>query len=162
MLLMPTPRPCAFFRFRTRQRHNNRIFYPFHPRCGETVAIVRTHRFQGADVFVVQQPDGTLAHIPRWMMEETAARYSLGSQPRLPLDHLRNLRLEIDALLNFLQPDSNTEEAVNEAEVCKAASGSLRARQRTGSRAARPAEGDASFGRDASDRDHGGDGDKEQ
>jgi len=53
--------------------------------------------------------------IPRWMMEETAARYSLGSQPRLPLDHLRNLRLEIDALLNFLQPDSNTEEAVNEA-----------------------------------------------
>jgi hypothetical protein len=51
------------------------------------------------------------------MMEETAARYSLGSQPRLLLDHLRNLRLEIDALLNFLQPDSNTEEAVNEAEV---------------------------------------------
>lgn len=50
----------------------------------------------------MQQPDGTLAHIPRWMMEETAARYSLGSQPRLPLDHLRNLRFEIDALLNFL------------------------------------------------------------
>src|SRR5580704_15092486 len=106
MRLMPTLRPCAFFRFRTRQRHNagyltpeNRIFYPFHPRCGETVAIVRTHRFQGADVFVVQQPDGTLAHIPRWMMEETAARYSLGSQPRLPLDHLRNLRLEIDGAL---------------------------------------------------------------
>jgi len=38
------------------------------------------------------------------MMEETAARYSLGSQPRLSLDHLRNLRLEIDALLNFVQP----------------------------------------------------------
>ena len=74
----------------------------------------------------MQQPDGTLAHIPRWMMEETAARYSLGSQPRLPLDHLRNLRLEIDALLNFLQPDSNTEEAVNEAEVCKAASEEIR------------------------------------
>jgi hypothetical protein len=80
----------------------------------------------------VQQPDGTLAHIPRWMMEETAARHALGSHPRLPLDHLRNLRLEIDALLNFLQPDSNAEEAVNEAEVCKAASGSLRERQKTG------------------------------
>ena len=56
----------------------NRIFYPFHPLCGKTVAIVRTHRFQGADVFVVLQPDGTLAHIPRWMMEETAARHSPG------------------------------------------------------------------------------------
>jgi hypothetical protein len=108
----------------------NRIFYPFHPRCGETVAIVRTHCFQGADVFVVQQPDGTLAHIPRWMMEETAARHSLGSQPRLSLNHLRNFRLEIDALLNFLQLDSNAEEVVDEAR--KAASGSLRKRQRTG------------------------------
>ena len=65
----------------------------------------------------MQQPDGTLAHIPRWMMEETAARHSLGSQPRLSLDHLRNLRLEIDALLNFVQPDSNSEEAVNEGEL---------------------------------------------
>jgi hypothetical protein len=90
------------------------------------------------------------------MMEETAARHALGAHPRLSLDHLRNLRLEIDALLNFLQPNSNAEEAVNEAEVCKAASGSLREGQKTDSHAARPAEGNASFGRDAADRDHGG------
>jgi hypothetical protein len=38
-------------------------------------------------------------------------------------------RLEIDALLNFFQSDSNTEEAVNEGEVCKAESGSLRDHQ---------------------------------
>jgi hypothetical protein len=39
------------------------------------------------------------------MMEVSAARYALCSQPRLLFDHLRNLRLEIDALLNFLQSE---------------------------------------------------------
>jgi len=142
------------------QTPKNQIFYPFHPRCGETVAVIRTHRFQGTDVFLVLQPDGTLAHVPRWMMVETAARHSLGSQPRLSLDYLRNLRLEIDALLNFLDSDSNAEEAVNEARACKAASGSLRTRQRTGSSAAQPAEGNASFGRDAAGRDRDGGGEQ--
>jgi len=94
------------------------------------------------------------------MMEETAARHWLGSQPLLSLDHLRNLRLEIDALLNFLKSDSNAEEVVDEAPACKAASGSLRKRRRTRSSAAQPAGADASFGRDAADRDRGGGGEQ--
>jgi hypothetical protein len=47
-------------------------------------------------VFVVHQPDGTLAQIPCWMMSESAARHELRAEPRLPLEHLRNLRVELD------------------------------------------------------------------
>ena len=36
-------------------------------------------------MFVVHQLDGTLAHIPCWMMSEAAAHHDLRSEPRLPL-----------------------------------------------------------------------------
>ena len=68
--------------FGAKQRHtagyqgDGRIYYPFHPRCGETAVVVRRQRFQGGDVFVVHQRDGTLAHIPCWMMSEAAARWT--------------------------------------------------------------------------------------
>jgi hypothetical protein len=53
-------------------------------------------------VFVVHQLDGTLAHIPCWMMSEAAAHHELRSEPRLPLEHLRDLRIEVDSLLESL------------------------------------------------------------
>jgi len=64
------------------QADGGQVFYPFHPRCGETVAVVRRHRFQGVEVFVVHQLDGTLAHIPCWMMSEAAAYHKVCSNPR--------------------------------------------------------------------------------
>jgi hypothetical protein len=60
---------------------------------------VRRQRFQGAEVYVVHQLDGTLAHIPCWMLDEAAARHELSPEPRLPLEHLRDLRIEVDSLL---------------------------------------------------------------
>jgi hypothetical protein len=80
------------------------------------VAILKRQRtrFEGADVFVIRQPDGTLAHVPCWMMRETAAHHALCAAPVLPLAHLRDLRGEIDALLDFLRSDSTTEKMNNE------------------------------------------------
>ena len=70
--------------------------------------LVRHHRFQGAEVFVIRQSDGTLAHIPSWMMREDSEHLELRSQPRIPLDTFRNLRIEIDTLLDLLRSDSKS------------------------------------------------------
>jgi len=59
------------------------------------------------------------------MMSESAARHELRAEPRLPLEHLRNLRIELDCVLHFLRPDSKAEEAVDEARPCGAASRSI-------------------------------------
>ena len=124
--------PTNFSRRPSKQRHTagyqgdgGRIHYPFHPRCGETAVVVRRQRFQGGDVFVVHQLDGTLAHIPCWMMSEAAAHHELRSEPRLPLEHLRDLRIEVDSLLDFLRLDSKAEGVVDEARAGEAASRSV-------------------------------------
>ena len=127
-----------------KQRHTagyhsdgERIHYRFHPRCGDVVVIVRRQRFQGGDVFVVHQLDGTLAHIPCWMMSEAAAHHDLRSEPRLPLESLRDLRIEIDSLLDFLRLDSKAEGVVDEARAGEAASRSVRGRRSADRRAER-------------------------
>src|SRR5208282_6884188 len=124
-----------------------RIHYRFHPRFGEMALLVRHHRFQGAEVFVIQQSDGTLAHIPSWMMREDSEHLELRSQPRIPLDTFRNLRIEIDTLLDLLRSDSKTGEASDEAHAARTASGLIRER-RTADRLAPRSDGP-----DASDRD---------
>src|ERR1700738_652351 len=85
----------------TAQQHNieGRIFYPFHPRCGETVLIVRQYAYRGTEMVVIPQPDGSVACIPSWMTRESAAHHQLRAEPRLFLEALRSLRSEIDALL---------------------------------------------------------------
>src|SRR5216684_3062002 len=125
----------------TAQQHNieGRIFYPFHPRCGETVLIVRQYAYRGAEMVVIPQPDGSVACIPSWMTRESAADHQLRAEPRLSLEALRSLRSEIDALLNFLQSDSRMEKASNEAQTRKPTAGSVRER-RAARRAATCAE----------------------
>ena len=95
----------SFCRSRPNQRHtaryheyDGRIYYRYHPRHGQTVAILKQQRtrFEGLDVFVIRQPDGTLAHVPCWMMQEAAALHALCLAPQLPLAQLRDLRMEID------------------------------------------------------------------
>lgn len=113
------------------------------------VVVVRRHRFQGVDVFIVHQPDGTLAHVPCWMMSEAAAHHEIRAEPRLPLESLRDLRVEIDSLLDFLRSDSKTEEGVDEARVCGEASRSVRGRQSPG---CRPVRSEAKSG--SADRGH--------
>jgi len=91
----------------TAHKHSadGRIFYPFHPRCGETVLIVRQYAYRGAELVVIPQPDGSVACIPAWMTHESAAHCQPCAEPRFSLDVLRSLRVEIDGLLGFLRSD---------------------------------------------------------
>src|SRR5215471_3462900 len=100
-----------------------RIYYPFHPRYGETVFIVRQYAYRGAELVVIPQPDGSVACIPAWMTHESAAHHQLCAERRLPLDILRSLRVEIDALLGFLQSHSGMENANNETQGRKPSAG---------------------------------------
>src|SRR5215471_19002753 len=106
-----------------------RIYYPFHPRCGESVLILRQYAYRGAELVVIPQPDGSVACLPAWMTHESAARHQLGAEPRLSLDILRSLRAEIDALLSFLQSDPGMEHANNEAQERKRSAGPVRTEQ---------------------------------
>src|ERR1700731_2976896 len=107
----------------SKQRHTThehpiegRIYYPFHPRCGETVLIIKQYAYRGADLVVIPQPDGSVACIPAWMTHESAAQHKVCVDPCLSLDVVRALRAEVDALLGFLQSDSGMEGAKHEAE----------------------------------------------
>src|SRR5262244_2922671 len=123
-------------RFYSKQRHTARqhpiearIYYPFHPRCSESVLILRQYAYRDAELVVIPQPDGSVACIPAWMTHESAARHQLGAEPRLSLDNLRSLRAEIDALLSFLQSDAGMEHANNEAQEGKRSAGPVRTEQ---------------------------------
>ena len=94
-----------------------RIYYRFHPRCGETVLIKRQLEHRGVVLVVILQPDSSLACIPLWMTHEAAAQYTLSEKPHFSVDILRSLRAEINALLGFLQPESKAEEADNVAPI---------------------------------------------
>jgi hypothetical protein len=90
------------------------------------VEILKRQRFAGSEVFVVRQPDGTLTHVPCWMMREAASRHVVCAEPLLALPHLRDLRIEIDALLVFLRSDSKTEKGQEDAHRDTSAKGSVR------------------------------------
>jgi len=62
-----------------------RIYYPFHPQCGETVLISRQFAYRGVDLVVIPQPDGSVACIPAWMTHESAARCQVCAGPQFPL-----------------------------------------------------------------------------
>ena len=94
-----------------------RIYYRFHPRCGETVLIKRQLEHRGVVLVVILQPDSSLACIPLWMTHEAAAQYTLSEKPHFSVDILRSLRAEINALLGFLSPKSKAEEADNVAPI---------------------------------------------
>ena len=88
----------------------DRIHYPFHPRCGETVLIIGRFAYRGTELVVIPQPDNSIACIPAWMTQQSAAQYRLCAEPQFSLEVLRSLRADINALLGFLQPDSKMEE----------------------------------------------------
>jgi hypothetical protein len=90
------------------------------------VAITGRNRQGDVDVLIIRQLDGTLAHIPAWMMREEASLHHIGEVVRLPLDRLREVRLAIDGLLSFLSADSDRERGCDEAGDSEAAAGSIR------------------------------------
>src|SRR6266481_8211254 len=98
--------------------------------------------------------DGCQRHdVPCWMMRESAAHHELRLQPRLLVEHLRDLRIEVDSLLDFLQSDSPEEKVVDEAPACEAASGSVREGRSSDRCAARSKAATGSAGSDHADRD---------
>src|SRR6202048_3973513 len=151
---------CCSKQAHTTHQHpvEGRIYYPFHPRCGETVLIARQYAYRGAELVVIPQPDGSVACIPAWMTHESAAHPQVCAEPRLSLDILRSLRAEIDALLGFFHSDSGMENANNEAQERKHSAGPVRAGR--ASRLAGPlTEGTAgNAGRSPAARDRGGAG----
>ena len=97
------------------------IRYRFHPRYGQTVTVTSRIR-RGNDVAVtIRQPDGTLAQLPIWMTEDWADVMMVTEIPRLPLAHLRELRLELDTCLSLLQDDSRREGDKHDASATKSA-----------------------------------------
>jgi len=97
------------------------IRYRFHPRYGQTVIVTSRNR-RGNDVAVtIRQPDGTLAQLPIWMTEDSAEAMTVTEIPRLPLAHLRELRLELDTCLSLLQDDSRREGDKHDASATKSA-----------------------------------------
>src|SRR5215470_2173574 len=123
-------------RFYSKQRHTarqhpieGRIYYPFHPRCGASVLILRQYAYRDTELVVIPQPDGSVAGIPAWMTHESAGYHQLRAGPRLSLDILRSLCAETDALLSFLRSASGMENANNEAQQRKHSAGPVRAEQ---------------------------------
>ena len=51
------------------------------------------------------------------MTEPAASRFEIGDEPRFPLQILRSMRSEVDALLGFLLSESKTETADNGAQI---------------------------------------------
>src|SRR5215471_174162 len=105
-----------------------RITYRFHPRFGETVGVRRRLKRGGTAFLVVHQLDGTFACLPAWMSDEAASRFEIGDEPRFPLDVLRSLRNEVDALLGLLASESATQRAEHDAPIQKSPAKLLRGR----------------------------------
>ena len=119
--------------------------------------ILKRQRFAGTEVFVVRQPDGTLTHVPCWMMQEAAAYHVVGPEPLLALPHLRDLRIEIDALLVFLRSDSKTEKGQEDAHREPSAKRSVRGGGTADGSIASPEEPDAAAASGNADRGFHGD-----
>jgi hypothetical protein len=97
------------------------IRYRFHPRYGQTVIVTSRNR-RGKDVAVtIRQPDDTLAQLPIWMTEDSAEAMAVTEIPRLPLAHLRELRLELDTCLSLLHDDSRRGGDKHDASATKSA-----------------------------------------
>src|SRR5271168_3097459 len=121
------PKSCSEQPHTARQHPiERRIYYPFHPRCCETVLISRQFAYRGVDLVVIAQPDGSVACIPAWMTHESAARPQICAEPQFSLDILRSLRSEIDALLSFLPSDAKVEKARDDAKTRKSPTGPVR------------------------------------
>jgi hypothetical protein len=73
------------------------------------VIVTARKRYGDEVTLTVRQPDGTLAQLPIWMMEDRAAAMTVKEIPHLSLACLRELRLELDACLSLLRDDSHRE-----------------------------------------------------
>src|SRR5262249_36657464 len=140
------------------QQAEAHVTYRFHPRFGETVGVRRRLERGGAAFLIVHQLDGTFACLPAWMTDEAASRFEIGGEPRFPLDVLRSLRNEVDALLGFLASQSKTGRAENNAPNPETPTQPCRGRATVRRTACRSKERAREGHRGAAVRDRGGAG----
>ena len=62
--------------------------------------MLRRQSFRDVTVLVVEQPDGTLTHVPEWMCAPAAGGHTIQDVPRLPLATLRALLLLAEVALS--------------------------------------------------------------
>jgi len=111
-------RPCSkWLHSANEQPADARISYRFHSRFGEVVQIRRRLEAGGVEFVVLLQPDGTSACLPAWMTEAAASRFTIGDEAHFPLEILRAMRAEVDALLGFLLSESGAETAHHGAQI---------------------------------------------
>ena len=85
---------------RAKQRHTAQeqlvelvqIYYPYHPRKGAEVEVLGRSRLGDEDFLIIRQPDGTPAHIPRWI--------TLPSAAHVPMRIVRPGTLAVDAAID--------------------------------------------------------------
>ena len=112
-------------------RQKPRSTIPFHPRFGEIVIVRRRLVTNKVEMAVILQPDSSLALLPAWMLDESAARFTIHESPTFSLTFLQSLRAEIDALLASLPSDSQAGDDGNASknrDARKHPAGSVRAR----------------------------------
>ncbi len=152
-------RPCSERRHTAREQlAEARITYRFHPRFGEAVRVRRRLDRGGVRFVVVQQLDGTFACLPAWMTDQAASRFEISDEPGFPLDVLRSLRNEVDALLGFLASESQTERAQNDAPIQESPAKPVRRRATVRRTACSSKERARDGHRGAAARDRGGAG----
>jgi hypothetical protein len=123
---------CSVTRHTAREHPTEaKVHYPFHPQFGETVIVRRRLVTNKVEMAVVLQPDSSLAFLPVWMLDESAARFTIRESPTFSLAFLQSLRAEIEALLASLPSDSKAGDDGNASknqDARKHSSGSVRSR----------------------------------
>src|SRR6202008_3091767 len=102
--------------------------------------------------------DDPFACLPAWMTDEAASRFQIGSELRFPLDVLRSLRNEVDALLGFLASESKTERPENDVPIRESPAKPVRDRATVRRTACSSKERARDGHRGAAARDRGGAG----
>lgn len=136
-------RPATICPRRTIRRHTTQkqqfdalIHYPYHPRVGERVIVLRTVHHGGVLHFVIDSADGTRGLLPEWMTEPHAAALQLVESATLSFAALRDLRATIDGRLLSSATLSSTQEigshvgATPESPTRPSTSGSIVGRPR--------------------------------
>lgn len=103
----------------TAQEHqfDVQIHYPYHPRHGQRLPVIRSVLHGGRLHFVVDFPDGTRGLLPAWMTTIDAARCPLVVIPRLPVAALRALRSMIASEpLSSASSNESREDGTNGSE----------------------------------------------
>ena len=102
-----------------RQSFEVTIHYPYHPRAGERIQVLRQRRDSGDLYYLIEQPDGTRAQLPAWMTEPRWAKVALVVDPHFKLTTLRTLRKLLDSWLGS-QVFATTPGESHEKDACPA------------------------------------------